>query len=514
VRAHLRGRGYTYIREGKNNKTFTNSRFYANTRRTVFGNVSKTPVLNNCGKNAVFGSPWSPDEGALILKVPKHCSELIIRVMDEEWMVKDVVLGELVANIASEVGRDTAEHSLTYQGKPTSGKIMYQMDWLDEPTDTPNSRWLRVNLKKAVGLRSSRMFDTNDVYIEVYAKPDNAVIAPGKALPEPPYQVILPAGKHVLPFTFEIPRTCPTSFVQHHPSFRACYSYVAYSVYSNVDISWQQDPSTRVFFTVLSRPPPFLPAPPKALTQATIHPQCIAIPLCCTSYGTMHIEGCTEKEAYSPGERMKVSLNITSTWSGYLEAIQSVTFEFRQLYRAIGIDAVQHVRDYEIELEKQVSEKKEEKQNVFFHIPSIPASYEGYEGKDKIASDAPSNWHTGEPITWKYVVRAHVRMQVPGILSCMQKDYSVNIPVKIINPNPNTIEGHADPSISSAIASATSVDDVHLDIPGGSGRLKKYIPIQARAEGLEIKDDKEDCVVFMSHYYHHRPNYYFESKNQ
>ncbi len=50
---------------GDNKETRTHSQLYASHKKTVWGNVYKTPIIDEAGENAVFGPPWAPDEGVL-----------------------------------------------------------------------------------------------------------------------------------------------------------------------------------------------------------------------------------------------------------------------------------------------------------------------------------------------------------------------------------------------------------------------------------------------------------------
>ncbi len=68
----MQGKGYCHFvtRHGDNTEHHYHTQFYTNCRRTFFGNVNKTPVINEAGENAIFGPPWAPDEGVLYINLP------------------------------------------------------------------------------------------------------------------------------------------------------------------------------------------------------------------------------------------------------------------------------------------------------------------------------------------------------------------------------------------------------------------------------------------------------------
>ncbi len=98
IRVHLQGKGHThFIHNGS--QYCNHTQFYTNCKRTVYGNVHKTPIVHEAGSNAIFGPPWAPDEGVLLISLRPDQQILILQVMDYEWLKKDKILGEVYVDI-------------------------------------------------------------------------------------------------------------------------------------------------------------------------------------------------------------------------------------------------------------------------------------------------------------------------------------------------------------------------------------------------------------------------------
>jgi hypothetical protein len=138
-------------------RTHTHTQFYTNCKRTVFD--------TDAGENAIFGSPWSPDEGVLYVNIGEHVQEMILRVMDYEWLKSDAVIGEILVNISSVVGRGATEAVLTRNGQKDSGTVEFCMNWETESESVDlhgrRTKCLRVQIFKAVGLRKAQFFGKN-----------------------------------------------------------------------------------------------------------------------------------------------------------------------------------------------------------------------------------------------------------------------------------------------------------------------------------------------------------------
>ena len=65
IRVTLNGKGHSYFHtgSGKNRQMHEHTQIYTTCKRTVWGNVMKTPIQQDAGENAIFGPPWAPDEG-------------------------------------------------------------------------------------------------------------------------------------------------------------------------------------------------------------------------------------------------------------------------------------------------------------------------------------------------------------------------------------------------------------------------------------------------------------------
>lgn len=126
---HVQGKGSCKfeIGDAENSETHSHTQYYSNCKRTVFGNVHKTPILRNAGANAVFGTIWAPDEGVLQLGVPFPTEQIILRVMDYDWCKKDDLLGEAVVSIAQYLNVPFVVLPLYHKGKKLKSTIVFSI---------------------------------------------------------------------------------------------------------------------------------------------------------------------------------------------------------------------------------------------------------------------------------------------------------------------------------------------------------------------------------------------------
>lgn len=160
------------------------------------------------------GSPLSPNEGKLLITCDDASMSLIIRVMDEDWLSKDDLLGEvMVRDVGKLVEQGGATFDLTFKGKETKSTLTVKASW--QPNST-QPHLLSLVAVTALGLRSADgILSRNDVYIQAYPVPKdfdpNAASSrasskasrgsTGPMLPEPAKQTVLPSGD----YTFELP---------------------------------------------------------------------------------------------------------------------------------------------------------------------------------------------------------------------------------------------------------------------------------------------------------------------
>lgn len=130
----LKGEGHCEFvtGSGDNKQRHSHTKLYANTKRTFYGTVYKTPVLENAGANAIYGPPWCPDEGVLLVGVPDGARSLALRVMDHNYLTKDEVIGEVCTDL-HDLSEDTVvrELPLTRKGVQVNGTIQFSLTWVD-----------------------------------------------------------------------------------------------------------------------------------------------------------------------------------------------------------------------------------------------------------------------------------------------------------------------------------------------------------------------------------------------
>eukprot|EP01031_Cornospumella_fuschlensis_P043415 gene43415-53073_t len=251
VRMHLQGQGTCNFTTGSGDdkQHHSHTQYYSNCKRTVFGTVHKTAVIRNAGANAIFGPPWSPDEGEILIGVSPETEYLIFRVMDYDWCKKDDLLGEVLVDIRQHLNHPKVELQLYRKGKPEKSHIEFNISYADNYNQRDvNGQPLKgifIRLFKTLNLRSGDWFGgKNDVYVQVYGVPPGPPPPMNHALPEPHSEMTLPVGQFNVPFSFQLPRDLPSSMVSLSGD-----DYIVYSVYAYIDVAWRADPSTRCFFT-------------------------------------------------------------------------------------------------------------------------------------------------------------------------------------------------------------------------------------------------------------------------
>ena len=57
------GRSHIVRGSGDDRQDFYHNQVYAHSKKTIWGSVFKTRVIDEGGENVVFGTPWCPEEG-------------------------------------------------------------------------------------------------------------------------------------------------------------------------------------------------------------------------------------------------------------------------------------------------------------------------------------------------------------------------------------------------------------------------------------------------------------------
>lgn len=110
----------------------------------------------------------------------------------------------------------------------------------------------------------------------------------------------LQPGDYSIPFSFPIPKECPSSCEVRRGSD---YGYTRYSIYCNIDIAWRFDPSARLPITILQQIPSGMPHhyPGRCDTKQK------SVGCLCMQKSSAHFDTSIERMGYSPGEDVMVN---------------------------------------------------------------------------------------------------------------------------------------------------------------------------------------------------------------
>jgi hypothetical protein len=406
-------------------------------------------VINEAGSNAIFGPPWAPDEGTLFINLPYDTTILILQAMDHNWTKKDTVLGEVAVEINQCVGRGEMQCNLLRNGQPEMGLIFFEMHWEDEHSNLNDAignplRCLRVQIFRTIGLRNLEMVGKNDVYVRAYALPIGQVVQPGQALPEPIKDITLPLGEMKIPFQFQLPSDLPSSIA------RSNTDYIVYSIYTNIDVSWRQDPSTRAFFTVMQpNPSSFYMNPRQETLTKNIYKQAYLPPFCCfamdldclSADGILSCIASCDRGAYAPGEEAIINVNFGSTWTEAQNRTQAIHVS---LLQQVKLCAEGHVQ-YQTYVVSEPLMANPHAKEIIFPIPSTSPTYRGGMGHDDLMwfrsmAQYGNRWSIArpDPITWEYALMIDIVMSLPttGMAVCLgsptvTRKFSVKLPILI-----------------------------------------------------------------------------------
>ncbi|NP_001171843.1 arrestin domain containing 2-like [Saccoglossus kowalevskii] len=186
----------------------------------------------------------------------------------------------------------------------------------------------------------------------------------------------LPAGVHQMPFRLQLPNTgLPASFEGKS------YGYVRYSIKSNIDRPWKFDHNTKRAFTVTGFPVD-LNRVPNAMVPLREEDEKTVCCWCCAS-GPIAMTATADRAAYTPGERIIVSMDLNNNSSRKIHTTEAALVQ-HVLYTAYrrGHGRAHHRQATEkvVVLQGQGCGKydKTDWRNQIIQIPPVPLS--GLEG--------------------------------------------------------------------------------------------------------------------------------------
>lgn len=433
---------------------------------TVKGNFYKTDTLSEAGTNAYFDPNSGGGEMLVHLDDGKVDDDFVlaVRSMDYDWGKKDDLLGEILVYVARDLLENPGVQKsfpLRKKGKIHKGEITLSA----EVQELRGKYFLRLNCHQTTGLPSADWFSKNDVYVQCYRVPSSTDV--DAALPKPDKNFLIPAGEKIeMPFSMKIPlKYMPSSFSTWHGD--SCY--VAYSLYSNIDIKWNKDPSVRRYITVLSSelPSPSLLAPMSRIdTEPQVIYGCDCCCFTCCENGTAFFKAAVDKTYLTPGD----TVFITAFAQNDTEDTCAFTVTLRQeaLMQSKTGTWRFHIEHKLLEdivpgngtLEWWAADPK------MAVIPSVPPSFQ--KGR---ATDLNGSWNSRDPLSWFYVIS--IKMDMPGFFAT---DIEWNVPVAVgafcVNSlkemDPVKYGGMVEPAVTAGIGEDDSpppFDDVDYPPP-------------------------------------------------
>jgi hypothetical protein len=356
-------------------------------------------------------------------------THIVVRVMDYDFGKKDDILGEIIVNINEAVNKGNLSFNLTRNGKPEKGVLVANFMWVQNR----GGNCLQVCVCSVAGLRKGDWVGKNDVYCQIYPLPFNKYVE-HKALPEPDKFRTLPASTLNVDFAFTLPKDLPSTI--SHGS-----SYITYSIYSNIDISWRKDPCTRKFFTVIQpipaaahlNPIPINVNDSKYLRVPCIPFVCRSCPLVCVKTGDIKFDCTMDASGYAAGETItlqfkNMTIPITSITS--IQLIQKIILyaEGRTTYREeyLANDPLSNVKEMNGVYEVRVL------------VPSIPPTFQvPYHDPQSMAyfrtqpgAENRFQYISNDPIRWSYVLRINVAVP-DDTCTCYATNIEREVPITI-----------------------------------------------------------------------------------
>jgi hypothetical protein len=411
----------------------------------------------------IFGSPYSPNEGVLLIPCEDQEAPLICRVMDEDWGTKDDTLGEIVIKSPSTLVDDCTAAGgkitldLRHKGKEGKGTVTLSATWAATSDGVPK---LRIQVFSARSLRSADgMFGKNDVYVQIYPAADMKWNE-AKALPEPPKSAILPKGKYTFDLPdLKLPDKLPSTFEISQPrrwkDKAYTHGHVRYYLEASIDIAWNFDPFVRIPFSVSSRLPSSLIAGsvPSSVPQKEtypIAPCCGSCALsCCSPTGVVGMDATLSRNGGAPGEWLVLSGSLTNGTAQErilevkLTRTTLLSVPHPERHSTTESDLHRYVRHtwtcatLPLSAKEAGAEPAPTQVFVPFEIPTVPASYHGGMLKDdeweaKIKEIGMAKQATAgnkDPVVWWYDITVSF-----GVAGAREGFYGDGNTLKVTHP--------------------------------------------------------------------------------
>jgi len=466
-----------HVGEGDNRTDYDGQRFYARERRTVWGVVFKTEVIDNAGANCVFGSANAPTEGSLDIPLARTAgSWLALSVLDYDWGKKDDELGECLVDVDALLAQNGAPVTLNlYRNKglmmksyePALGKggVPSQVVISAVPSNSHSvSAWktgarsVLLRVHAALNLRSADMVGKNDVYCQAWeVEKSDAAQWPSAPLPRAPASAALPACRQqAFPFSFRLPANLPSSCENIGGAGRLFdWAYVRCSLYAYLDIAWRKDPSARRLITIVQPTPASLPrllTPLAACASRMVFStRCSCCCECCLAccgptlcedksspLGVVSLSVALNRSAFAPGEMMP----LLARFSNETPAPLILRVEFVRTWQLTAWGGAQRRASSDwglggrkwTALEVAVPPGTRDMTTILPAItPLLPPDYHGIQLDDQAYARAMLprseqlnvSWNRPEPLLWATHLR--ITMDVPRT----PFDVVVNLPIFI-----------------------------------------------------------------------------------
>ena len=214
--------------------------------------------------------------------------------------------------------------------------MIINVEWESDLSNNPHltniasrQACIRINIISLSGLPSYASRQGNYVYVQARSVPSSLQLEEGKSLPSMMNRDAFEIGEHRYDFQFSLPYLLPSSIVLDENN------YIRYSIYSNFDIQFQNNFSTRTIFTVIQPSATALNLRPINLApeEFPIYGQCFFCNGCfCCKYGNISVSGSTDRGGYAPGEYIKLNLNLTDQiWEDIGDYVKPLSVYFNRI---------------------------------------------------------------------------------------------------------------------------------------------------------------------------------------